>query len=82
MATRPRSAASPVPSQSLCIGVGSHGTVVATRGAATKVVNSGLDSYLVMRDVSCPTAKLCVAIAGNMVVSTTNPGAAKPTWKR
>ena len=70
------------PSQSLCIGVGSHGTVVATRGATTKVVNSGLDSYLAMHDVSCPTTKLCVAIAGNMVLSTTNPGAAKPTWKR
>ena len=69
------------PSQSLCIGVGSHGTVVATRGA-TKVVNSALDSYLVMRDVSCPTTKLCVAIAGNTVVSTTNPGATKPTWKQ
>ena len=70
------------PSQSLCIGVGSHGTVVATRGATTKVVNSGLDSYLVMHDVSCPTTKLCVAIAGNTVVSTTNPGATKPTWKQ
>jgi hypothetical protein len=70
------------PTQSLCIGVGSHGTVVATRGATTKVVNSDLDSYLVLRDVSCPTNKLCVAIAGNAVLSTTNPGAAKPTWKR
>ena len=55
------------PTQSLCIGVGSHGTVVATRGATTKVVNSGLDSYLVLHDVSCPTTKLCVAIAGNTV---------------
>ena len=70
------------PTQSLCIGVGSHGTVVATRGVTTKVVNSGVDSYAAMTDVSCPTTKLCVAIAFNTVLSTTNPGAAKPTWKR
>jgi hypothetical protein len=70
------------PSQSLCVGVGTNGTVVATRAAKTTVVNSGLDSYLVMHDVSCPTTKLCVAIAGTTVVSTTNPGAAKPTWKQ
>jgi hypothetical protein len=69
------------PNQSLCVGVGSHGTVVATRGATTKVVNSGLDSYLALTDVTCPSMKLCVAIAYNKVLSTTNPGAAKPTWK-
>jgi hypothetical protein len=68
------------PAQSLCIGVGSHGTVVATRGATTKVVNSGLDSYLALTDVTCPTTKLCVAIAYNKLLSTTNPGAAKPSW--
>jgi hypothetical protein len=70
------------PSQALCIGVGTHGTVVATRGATTTVVNSGLDGYAALTDVSCPTTKLCVAIVGERVLSTTNPGAAKPTWKR
>jgi hypothetical protein len=34
-----------------------------------------------LTDVSCPTTKLCLAIAGNMVLSTTDPGAAKPAWK-
>jgi hypothetical protein len=74
------------PSASLCVAIASEHLVSSTRPAAgasawKDIAVSNAGAAVDMLDVSCPSTALCVAIdhAGDVVTST-DPGAASPTW--
>jgi hypothetical protein len=69
-------------SATACVSVGTQGTVVTSGPTGGYHVSTGIDNHAGLNDVGCPSADLCVALENTAVLSTTDPAAAVPTWKR
>jgi hypothetical protein len=69
------------PSATTCLSVGENGTVVTTRGNARSVA-SGVDGGASLEGIACPSTSLCVIQEPLRLLTSTNPTAAHPTWRR
>jgi hypothetical protein len=63
-----------------CLAVGANGTVVTSTSTGNHVATVDGGAQLV--DISCPAASLCVIAESNALLTSTDPTAARPTWRR
>jgi WD40-like Beta Propeller Repeat len=75
------------PSTSLCVALDDHGDVVSstdpTGGASawtTTPISSWLTTFSSPADVSCASTPLCVAVAGNRILTSTDPSGGAAAW--
>ena len=69
------------PTSSTCLAVGDAGTVVSST-AGVQTVTAGVDGGATLEAISCPSARLCVIAETNALLTSTDPVAAHPTWRR
>ena len=68
------------PTATRCLSVGANGTIVTTTGTSRHFV-SGVNGGAGLEGISCPSASLCVIQEPGRLLTSTDPTAAKPTWK-
>jgi hypothetical protein len=69
------------PTATRCLSVGANGTVVTTTTGASHRFVSGVNGGAGLEGISCPSASLCVIQETGRLLTSTDPTAAKPTWK-